>query len=622
MRQIAQKVKFLSNKWEKTNIFPFYYYIVKNQILPDEGWKIHISATLQNYKEILYLASEILKRNLVSFKFIKSLNVFKETLTSKSLNNLTGKFITIYPQDEKTAKKIILVLYEKFKKFSAPLTYTDRQYKKSIIHYRWGSVSKEKKEDYNNIIKKYKPDSIKDLFKITSKIKKDLNGYKLIGLITFDSFSNIWLSEKENKFFIIKESKRHFLNNFNIKIRKNEFFISKKEKKEYFPKSIEYFWNKQSYFFVYEFKKGENFYKLKWKYNLLLPENRNFDESNYICLLKKITDFKKYLENSKLILNDVKLDNFVLNEKTKEISFIDLETSFYTYSKEKIKIKSIYDQNIKNSKEKDLNKLYLMFADFFFDYNKEIDKNLFFSCLLEKNNNYILKKFILEFNKNFNKKIKLKNLHYKTSINKIEKILEFKNTLSFNFEKNNIVFILQFISNFLNDKNFLFNDILLKIKDSKKIMDKDSIEKEIDVWLNSVMTNIDDHLLYNNGQNLSIYLIDGTAGIIFILMYFKVMFNINKYDNFINKICVNINYFFTRKISIGRGFLGIILILFLYNKLFNKKENSLIEEIKFIEFALKNKKIIDFNGKEVDNSFLFGYSGIKFLIYLLKEREE
>ncbi|WP_322900527.1 hypothetical protein [Mycoplasmopsis felis] len=52
-----------------------------------------------------------------------------------------------------------------------------------------------------------------------------------------------------------------------------------------------------------------------------------------ISLLSNIKGLLKYLKRKRLFLNDVKLDNFIWNEETKRLSFIDLEYSYLSNNK-------------------------------------------------------------------------------------------------------------------------------------------------------------------------------------------------------------------------------------------------------------------------------------------------
>ncbi|MGR5952739.1 class III lanthionine synthetase LanKC N-terminal domain-containing protein [Bacillus paranthracis] len=69
--------------------------------LPRQGWKIHISCYYDNYQDILNIVSDYCFRNKITFKYINNTNILF-SLLEKSANRFSaGKYITIYPDDEK-----------------------------------------------------------------------------------------------------------------------------------------------------------------------------------------------------------------------------------------------------------------------------------------------------------------------------------------------------------------------------------------------------------------------------------------------------------------------------------------------------------------------------------------
>ncbi|WP_322900528.1 hypothetical protein [Mycoplasmopsis felis] len=165
--------------------------------LPEKGWKIHVSSFTNDFNEILEITINFLFKNNITFKYISNKEEFVKSIFNKKPSNLLGKFITIYPKDESQASFILENLESKLKNYDGPATFTDRQYKNSILHYRYGNFIK---EEQRNLIKKYKPDDIVDPFQKEVKIKKNINKYEIVGLIYYDTYSNVWLVKHKNIF--------------------------------------------------------------------------------------------------------------------------------------------------------------------------------------------------------------------------------------------------------------------------------------------------------------------------------------------------------------------------------------------------------------------------------------
>lgn len=105
------------------------------------GWKLHVSANLQNVEEVLEHVLPILIREKACFKVADSIG-FLANLNHNPHNTVqAGKFITIYPDNDQLAVRIAELLYQKTQGLIAPRIMTDKQYKNSIIYYRWGSFT-------------------------------------------------------------------------------------------------------------------------------------------------------------------------------------------------------------------------------------------------------------------------------------------------------------------------------------------------------------------------------------------------------------------------------------------------------------------------------------------------
>lgn len=108
---------------------------------PQQGWKLHVSATIVSACSIFEKVAPLLTDLGVLFKAPCSL------LELKKLNcglyygySQIGKFITVYPRSEQESIFIAKRLHETTKSFKGPLVPSDLPFKKgSQVHYRYGS---------------------------------------------------------------------------------------------------------------------------------------------------------------------------------------------------------------------------------------------------------------------------------------------------------------------------------------------------------------------------------------------------------------------------------------------------------------------------------------------------
>lgn len=110
--------------------------------MPQQGWKIHISATPGNCADIVAQVTNICIEQQLPFKFLLD-SFLVELSTSKSWSReASGKFITIYPKDEAAFIAQIELFYEQLKEFNGAYILTDKRYKDSkVIYYRYGGIT-------------------------------------------------------------------------------------------------------------------------------------------------------------------------------------------------------------------------------------------------------------------------------------------------------------------------------------------------------------------------------------------------------------------------------------------------------------------------------------------------
>jgi len=110
--------------------------------LPLQGWKIHLSATEQNGLPLLRQVVPLLVGRNVAFKFAVDKRMLS-LMTSKGWDRgSSGKFITIYPDNERQFIDLIDELHNATVTLSGPRILTDRRYRDSkVVHYRYGGIA-------------------------------------------------------------------------------------------------------------------------------------------------------------------------------------------------------------------------------------------------------------------------------------------------------------------------------------------------------------------------------------------------------------------------------------------------------------------------------------------------
>ncbi|WP_434337095.1 hypothetical protein [Mesomycoplasma conjunctivae] len=338
----------------KTDIFVFVH--SNTSTIPNQGWKIHISALNKDYHRILNIVVPYLINHKISFKFLKD----KKEL-SKINSKLThifsfAKFITIYLENEDQLKKHIQFLYENTKGFKGLPIYSDRRYLDSNnIYYRYGTNLKNYKyirDNNNKAIYKDRnalyyslPNFIKEPFPnnksvILFKDQEVNNRFSLLYIVHYTSTSSVFLGfdKVENNYIIVKTSPIYGLFGSRksvIWFRKNEVAILQHIKEKQIKNSnqlIDYFVDNNQFYLFKSYVKGRDLGHL-FSANDIFKNIDNLDNvaNKYMLLLENIfaciSNFHKY----NIILNDVSVKNFICNDDL--CSFIDLESSYIIGSK-------------------------------------------------------------------------------------------------------------------------------------------------------------------------------------------------------------------------------------------------------------------------------------------------
>jgi len=117
--------------------------------LLEQGWKLHISATILTANEVLEKTAPFLQKLKIRFKAPASL-VNLRNLNAGIIHGYSqiGKFITVYPQTDDEAVFLAGQLHQLTAAFSAPPVPFDLRYKPgSCVYYRYGSFKKQQIEN-------------------------------------------------------------------------------------------------------------------------------------------------------------------------------------------------------------------------------------------------------------------------------------------------------------------------------------------------------------------------------------------------------------------------------------------------------------------------------------------
>ncbi|GAA3443445.1 class IV lanthionine synthetase LanL [Planomonospora venezuelensis] len=110
--------------------------------LPDQGWKLHVSATMLSAPVVLSRVSHVLIAAGCAFKFPARLDDYWALLEPHCSRAQAGKFVTAYPRDDAESVRLAALLDEATPGLPGPVILSDRPYRPGgIVHYRYGAFS-------------------------------------------------------------------------------------------------------------------------------------------------------------------------------------------------------------------------------------------------------------------------------------------------------------------------------------------------------------------------------------------------------------------------------------------------------------------------------------------------
>src|SRR5438105_1109486 len=133
----------LAKPWRLRNPRPGDAWIVARRgdvELPGQGWKLHVSSSLDSAVEVLDRCLAVLSVERCGFKVAASVARLRELNLGLAGATQVGKFITVYPEDDAAAVRLADALHLATTALEGPPIPSDRRFGPgSLVHYRYGS---------------------------------------------------------------------------------------------------------------------------------------------------------------------------------------------------------------------------------------------------------------------------------------------------------------------------------------------------------------------------------------------------------------------------------------------------------------------------------------------------
>ena len=120
---------------------------------PEQGWKLHISATEASAAAVLAATVPVLVAEGVAFKFAAGHQVVRLLNSTHADRASGGKVLTVYPADDAQAVRVAEACHRATEGLAGPAILSDRPYRPgSLVHYRYGGFSASPAIDPDGIV--------------------------------------------------------------------------------------------------------------------------------------------------------------------------------------------------------------------------------------------------------------------------------------------------------------------------------------------------------------------------------------------------------------------------------------------------------------------------------------
>ena len=342
---------------------PWTYISFWKDVNRDSGWKIHISATLDNHKEVLKKVAKFSFEKKIPFKFAINENEFIN-INSKTVDRPgSGKFIVLYPPQQ-SFESVIEELYVLLREYQGPYILSDNQYKDSkVVYYRYGEFVPVRLIDpfgtlttrildgeHRLVIDKRNPfysvpNWTAEPFPIfyASEESTLLRKYNITSAIKFSAQGGVYISEQRGSKYVIKEARAFAAidrnNTYGTDRLRGEYNkLVELERLSILPKPIEILEEQGNVYIIEEFINGFSLLSYPHENSSLIHRMRSEKEYSVKCAsffeeLRRIMDLTlsavEKIHSSGIVIGDISPSNIIYNRDIQKIYIVDLEVAEY-----------------------------------------------------------------------------------------------------------------------------------------------------------------------------------------------------------------------------------------------------------------------------------------------------
>ncbi|MBH5318639.1 class III lanthionine synthetase LanKC [Paenibacillus sp. GSMTC-2017] len=351
----------IPEKWTVNRMNVWFRVEAKDQKLPQQGWKIHISVIPSQCQDLLRDAATVLFQGGVAFKFLCDTSLVRESGGNLWNRSSGGKFMTVYPASEDQFHTTIEQLHLVLQKYDGPYILSDRRYKNSkTVYYQYGLFEK---NPYMTVLGDKRnyfvspdgdlnpktdlsyfdcPSWTQDPFPSEDEVDEDQalnNGrYRIESMLSNTMTGGVYLATdmKEDRLVVVKEARPHtqmdeYGHDATYRLQKEYEILQLLAKDGIAPAPVDLFQDWEHTFLVEEHVKGSalnHFFAANMPFKYTSPSAE--DKIKYLETLKKIwTNLARAIaicHKKNVVCCNLSITNvIVLDAATGQVKLVDLE---------------------------------------------------------------------------------------------------------------------------------------------------------------------------------------------------------------------------------------------------------------------------------------------------------
>jgi serine/threonine protein kinase len=351
----------VNDQWLVNQDTDWKYYINRTHNLPKQGWKIHVTSVISEAQKCLDVVTPFLIKNEISFKYVPNMESLITKNSKYGDRASSGKFITIYPQNNEEFEDLLSTLplmLEDFK--SGAYILNDKQWFNSNVFFRYGAF----KEMYVNSdgVKtlaietpdgKLIPDIRAPFYEVPSFIEEPLlvqhmtieqekvfekedtsefDKYEVISALHFSNAGGVYKVKYQGKELVMKEGRKESgidrLGRDGFTRLKNEYLTLKKlSDKNGVVNVYDYFEVWENNYLIEECLQGSDISDyVAQNFPFSKRQNKNDYARDALKIVTQLKDILIDLHKDGFAIGDLQPNN-VMVKSDGNIKLIDLETS-------------------------------------------------------------------------------------------------------------------------------------------------------------------------------------------------------------------------------------------------------------------------------------------------------